>query len=245
MPLSFESMPKARAPSPVFSPRWEPEAPSPALASCAARAATGHQATDSGKAEVPAKGAGKAAAGSRETEGAGGGGRGQGGQVGSKARGGPADQAVRTSKRSHSRRRRKRPRRGWGRPSPSSGLRATRASRRPGPTPPQSRRPFLAALTSATVASRSAPRSVTGACRRARATAAREGSRRLAGRHPRRPVYAREPGEPGQRPGSEASDTERTAHAGAAGPAPPAGQEESGHRVGFLPRQAREAQAPP
>lgn len=190
-------MPKARAPSrghlphPVFSPRREPGAPSPALASCAARAATGH-----GQRAGRGPGAGWARR-ERQLRGPGrpkeraGGGRGQGGQVGSKARGGPGDRAVRTSKRSHSGRRRERPRRGWGRPSPPSGLRAARASRRPGPTPPRSRRPFLAALTSATVASRSAPRSVTGACRRARATAAREGSRRLAGRHPRRPVYAR------------------------------------------------------
>lgn len=89
--------------------------------------------------------------------------------------------------------RRERPREGRGasRSPPASAPPAL--SRRPGPDSaaarggrsPQlsTRQPFRAALTSATAASRAAPRSVTGTCRRVWATAARGGSRPVGGRH--------------------------------------------------------------
>lgn len=77
------------------------------------------------------------------------------------------------------------PRGAAGRLSQPSGLHPARSSpaagprlrRGPGRSEPHlgDRRPFRAALTSATAASRSAPRSVTGSCRRAPATAARLG----------------------------------------------------------------------
>lgn len=93
--------------------------------------------------------------------------------------------------------------------SQPSGLRAGR----PQPTL-GARWSFRAALTSATAAFRSAPRAVTGSCRRAQATAAQPGQRRAGGRHRRRRDCASERRVGRRRPGS-ASDTERTAHAGA------------------------------
>lgn len=88
---------------------------------------------------------------------------------------------------------------------PAAGAELRRGPRRPEPAL-GTRRPFRAALTSATAASRSAPRSVTGSCRRARATAAGMGSRRVDGRHGGRQGCANERGVLRRPPGS-ASDT--------------------------------------
>lgn len=134
---------------------------------------------------------------------------------------------------------------GWG------ASRSPRASARPG----LSRRPGEARARAAAPAGPSARR-----LPRPRLPPARPRARspaHTAGRGPRQPGRdrgesaaatrgrqgcANERGVLGRRPGS-ASDNYRTAHAGAPGPAPPAGQEESGHRLGFS-RQARPAQAP-
>lgn len=106
---------------------------------------------------------------------------------------------------------------------------------RGGPSPHRGpARPFRAALTSATAASGWAPR---------------WSPAHAAGRGPQPPEWdgaelpaaTAGPGvreraeEPREGHWARRSDTQRTAHAGAAGAAPPAGQEESGHRSGLLP----------